>query len=173
MALLTNGNRYLLTLCNLSSNYYVILYLRFTLRVSVRQATILSMERNVTLIMMIDASVCRRSLAILINCQFARSITLNVRDLFYDLLFPIVVARVNRNGLLFTYAGFRFSFEGVRSEVIFVCLVPTSIIRDLNNRNILTYLIRLQVDRRRLNTQLRNGNVFTDRALSRNNTLGR
>ena len=171
VALLAGKGECLLALYGLDDGCSIVLCLELALEVNIQRTSVLDVRHGIALVVVIGADIYHQSLTVLIGYCLTHDVALCIESLFCSLLFPVIITEIGEGKLLFACTDFQFSFRKIQSWVVFIYLMPASVIESLGGEGVLACLAELRMSHHELGTRLQGNCIFASHALSEGGAL--
>ena len=147
------------------------LRLELALEANIQRTAVLDVRHSVALVVVICADIYHQSLTVLISYRFTHNVALGIESLFCSLLFPVIITKIGDGKLLFVCTNFKFSFRKIQTRIVFIYLMPASVVESLGGEGMFACLAELWMSHHQLGTWLQGDGIFASHALSEGGAL--
>ena len=154
VTLLTGKGECLLALYGLDDGGCIVLCLELALEVNIQRTAVLDVWHGIALVVVISADIYHQSLTVLIGYSLTHDVALGIESLFCSLLFPVIITEIGEGKLLFACTDFQFPFRKIQTWIVFIYLMPTSVVESLGGEGVLACLAELRMSHHELGTRL-------------------
>ena len=171
VTLLAGKGECLLALYGLDDGCCIVLCLELTLEMNIQRTSVLDVRHGIALVVVISADIYHQSLTVLIGNSLTYDVALCIESLFCSLLFPVIITEIGECKLLFACTNFQLSFRKIQTWIVFIYLMPASVVESLGGEGMLACLAELRMSHHQLSTRLQGNCIFASHALSESGTL--
>ena len=161
----------LFALYGLDDGCCIVLRLELALEVNIQRTAVLDVRHGIALVVVVSADIYHQSLTVLVGYCLTHDVALGIESLFCRLLFPVIITEIGEGKLLFACTNFQFSFRKIQSRIVFIYLMPASVVESLGGEGMLACLAELRMSHHQLGTWLQGDGIFASHALSEGGAL--
>ena len=171
VTLLAGKGECLLALYGLDDGCCIVLRLELALEVNIQRTAVLDVRHGIALVVVVSADIYHQSLTVLIGYSLTHDVALGIESLFCSLLFPVIITEIGEGKLLFACTDFKFSFRKIQTRIVFIYLMPASVVESLGGEGMLACLAELWMSHHQLGARLQGDCIFASHALSEGGAL--
>ena len=171
VTLLAGKGECLLALYGLDDGCCIVLRLELALEVNIQRTAVLDVRYGIALVVVVSADIYHQSLTVLIGYSLTHDVALGIESLFCSLLFPVIVTEIGEGKLLFGCTDFQFSFRKIQTRIVFIYLMPASVVESLGGEGMLACFAELRMSHHKLGARLQGDGIFACHTLSEGGAL--
>ena len=171
VTLLAGKGECLLALDGLDDGCCIVLRFELALEVNIQRTAVLDVRHSIALVVVVSADIYHQSLTVFVGYCLTYDVALGIESLFCRLLFPVIITEIGEGKLFFACTNFQFSFRKIQSRIVFIYLMPASIVESLGGEGMLACLAELRMSHHQLGTWLQGDGIFASHAHSEGGAL--
>ena len=171
VTLLAGKGECLFALYGLDDGCCIVLRLKLALEVNIQRTAVLDVRHGIALVVVVSADIYHQSLTVLVGYCLTYDVALGIESLFCSLLFPVIITEIGEGKLFFACTNFQFSFRKIQSRIVFIYLMPASVVESLGGEGMLACLAELWMSHHQLGARLQGDCIFASHALSEGGAL--
>ena len=137
----------------------------------IQRTAVLDVRHGIALVVVVSADIYHQSLTVLIGYSLTHDVALGIESLFCRLLFPVIITEIGEGKLLFACTDFQFSFRKIQTRIVFIYLMPASVVESLGGEGMLACFAELRMSHHKLGARLQGDGIFASHALSEGGAL--
>ena len=138
---------------------------------NIQRTAVLDVRHGIALVVVVSADIYHQSLTVLIGYSLTHDIALGIESLFCSLLFPVIITEIGKSKLFFVCTDFKLSFRKIQTRIVFIYLMPASVVESLGGEGVLACLVELRMSHHQLGARLQGDSIFASHTLSESGAL--